>query len=181
MDEGLISARYATALFSLAKEKNQLLTIKEDMELILAVCNQSADFNRLLSSPVIKPSEKIAAIRSIFSKKLSTLSVNFLELTVRNNRETFVTSFCRKVLAFIREENNIKTAVITTAKPIDEATFRNAEKTLEKELGAHVELTRKTDPSLIGGLVLRIDDRQYDATILTRLKKLKQELLKAQM
>lgn len=181
MDEGLISVRYATALFSLAKEKNQLSSLKEDMELILTVSNQSADFNKLLSSPVIKPSEKIAVLRRIFSKNINALSLNFLELTVRNNRESFIPSFCRKVLSFIRKEKNIKTAVITTARPIDEATLRKAEKILEKQMGTHVELTGKLNPKLIGGLVLRIDDRQYDATVLTHLKKLKQELLKAQL
>lgn len=181
MDEGLISVRYAMAVFSLAKEKKILPAIKEDMELILTVCSQSADFNRMLSSPVVKPSEKIAVIKSIFSKKINELSVNFLVLTVKNNRESFIPSVCRMVLSYIRKEKNIKTAVITTAKPLDDATLRTAEKTLEKELGAHVELTGKSDPKLIGGLVLRIDDKQYDATVLTRLKKLKQELLKTQV
>lgn len=181
MDEGLISVRYATAVFSLAKEKNLLPVIKEDMELILNVCNQSVDFNRLLSSPVVKPSKKIAVINRIFDNKINPLSMNFLELVVRNSRDTFIASVSRNVLAFIRKENNIKTAVITTAKPLDEATLGMAEKTLEKELEARVELTGKSNPKYIGGLVLRIDDKQYDATILTHLKKLKQEMLRAQL
>lgn len=181
MDEGLISVRYATAVFSLAKEKNLLPEIKEDMELILDVCSRSADFNRMLSSPLVKPSQKKSVINLVFDKKINSLSMNFLELVVKNNRETFVTSVCRDVLSLIRMEKNIKTAVITTARPLDEVTLRKAEKTIEKELGARVELTGKHNPGIIGGLVLRIDDRQYDATVKTRLKKLKQELLKTQL
>ncbi len=181
MNEGLISVRYATAFFSLAKEKNLLPAIKEDMELIMNVCSRSADFSRMLDSPVVKPSEKVSVIKHIFDKKLNILSINLLELIIKNSRETFIPSICRVVLSFIRKERNIKTAVITTARPLDEATMQKVEKALEKELDSQVELTGKSNPGLIGGLVLRIDDRQYDATVKTRLKKLKQELLKAQV
>ncbi len=181
MNEGLISVRYATALFSLAKEKKLLPAIKEDMELIMNVCSRSADFSRMLGSPVVKPSEKISVIKLIFDKKINILSINLLELIVKNNREAFIPSICRVILSYIRKEKGIKTAVITTARPLDEATMHNVVKALEKELGARVELTGKANPSVIGGLVLRIDDRQYDATVKTRLKKLKQELMKTKL
>ena len=181
MDEGLISVRYATAVFSLAKEKKLLATIKEDMEFILSVCTLSADFNRMLTSPVVKPSDKIAVIKRIFNKKVNTISLNLLELVVKNNRETFIGSICRVVLALIRKEKNIRTAVITTAVPLEGDTLSGAEKTLEAELGTRVELSGRFNPGLIGGLVLRIDDMQYDASVKTQLKKLKQELLKTQL
>lgn len=181
MDEGLISVRYAKALFSLAEEKNRIPEVKHDMELILDACTQSADLKRLLGSPVVKPSDKISVLKLIFGSKINQLSMNFMELTVRNNREELLPAISRVILDFIRKEKNIKTAVITTAKPLDETTLRRAGKVLEKELGAQVELTARVDPGLIGGLVLRIDDRQYDATVKTRLFNLKQELLKAQL
>lgn len=181
MDESLISVRYSTALFSLAKEKNLMLPLKRDIDLILTVCNQSADFNHLLSSPVIKPSEKIRAVRAIFDKKINGLTMNFLELTIRNNRETFIPAVCRVVLEFIRKEKNIKTAVITTAREFDTDALKDAEKILKEELEAEVELTWKVNPRLIGGLVLQIDDKQYDAAVSTQLNKLKQEMLKNQL
>jgi F-type H+-transporting ATPase subunit delta len=181
MNEGLISVRYAKALFSLAKENNLLTSLKDDMELILSVYNGSADFKRMLGTPVIKPSEKISVFHAVFNKKINPVSMNFLELVVRNNRETFIAPVCRNVLTFIRKEKNIKTAVITTAWELDKETLAKAEKVLEKELGTQVELTGKTNPNLIGGLVLRVDDQQYDATVATQLKKLKQEFLKAQV
>jgi F-type H+-transporting ATPase subunit delta len=115
MNEGLISVRYAKALFSLAKENNLLTSLKDDMELILSVYNGSADFKRMLGTPVIKPSEKISVFHAVFNKKINPVSMNFLELVVRNNRETFIAPVCRNVLTFIRKEKNIKTAVITTA------------------------------------------------------------------
>ncbi len=181
MNESLISVRYAAALFSLAKEKNLLSELKNDMEIILEVSNQSSDFNRFLISPVVKPSDKVKVLKLIFGKKISELSLKFLQLIVRNKRELFLQAISRDVLDFIRKEKNIKTAVITTAQSIDKATLKKAKMVLEKELSAKVELTARVNPRFIGGMVLRIDDKQYDATILSQLNKLKQEMLKAQL
>jgi F-type H+-transporting ATPase subunit delta len=181
MNESLISVRYATALFSLAKEKDLLLSLKDDMELILHVCKISSEFNRMITSPIVKPSGKIKVIRKIFSNKIDRLSMNFLELTVRNGREKFIEPVCRDVLGFIRKEKNIRTAVITTAQTMDENLLQKAEKVLEEELNGRVELLAKVDPRLIGGLILRIDDKQIDSTVSTQLKRLKQELLKTNL
>ncbi|MBW6534734.1 MAG: ATP synthase F1 subunit delta [Mariniphaga sp.] len=181
MDESAITVRYAKAIFSLAKEKNQLVSLKEDMDLISDVCIQSEDFILLLKSPVVKTSKKVHIIRLIFQKKISSLTLQFLELVVQNNREVFIPSICRNVLTLIRKEKNIKTAVITTAQTIDEKLLKKAKKILEEELETKVELSARVNPHLIGGMILRIDDKQYDASIFTHLNKLKQEMLKTQL
>lgn len=181
MDESAITVRYAKALFSLAKEKNQLATLKEDMDLVAAVCSQSAEFNQLLKSPVVKTSEKVHLIQLIFQGKISPLSLQFLKVVTQNKREVFIPSMCRNVLTRIRKEKNIKTAVITTAQAFEEKLLEKATKILEKEMGSKIELSAKVNPQLIGGMILRIDDKQYDASVATQLKKLKQEMLKAQL
>jgi F-type H+-transporting ATPase subunit delta len=178
MDESAISVRYARALFLLAQEKNLLSELKYDMELLTDVCNMSADFNLMLKSPVIKTSEKIRLMKLIFGEKTGELTMNFLELVTRNNREVFIPSMCRNILSLIREEKNIKTAVLTIARPVDNETLRNAEEVLEKELGYTIELKGKINPKIIGGMILRIGDKQYDASVMTRLKALKQAMLK---
>jgi F-type H+-transporting ATPase subunit delta len=181
MDESAITVRYAKAVFLLAKENDQLSALKKDVELISAVCNQSVDFNRFLKNPVVKTSEKIRLINLIFKEKTDELSLNFLTLMTQNKREEFIPAVCRNILALIREEKNIKTAVLTTAVEVDEALLQKAEKILERELGTQVELTGRVNPHIIGGVILRIDDKQYDDSIATQLKKMKQNFLKAQM
>jgi F-type H+-transporting ATPase subunit delta len=181
MDESAITVRYAKALFSLSKEKNQLFSLKEDMDLISSVCNQSEDFILLLKSPVVKTSEKVHIIRLIFHEKISPLSLQFLELITQNKREVFIPSICRNILTLIRKEKNIKTAVITTAQALDEKLMEKAKKILEEELKTEVELSAKVNTHLIGGMILRIDDKQYDASILTQLNKLRQEMQKTQL
>src|SRR5690554_3439636 len=180
MNESLISVRYATALFLAAKENNVLSQVKNDVEDVLNIYNQSKDFQRFLNSPVINPSNKLKALEVIFGNKIHELIMNFFTLLIKNNREAFIPIAFRDVLAYIRKESNIKTAVITTAQALDLSTIHKAEETLEKELDTGVELETRINPELIGGMILRIDDNQYDASVSSQLKKLKLELLKTQ-
>jgi F-type H+-transporting ATPase subunit delta len=151
------------------------------MELISNVCKNSTDFILLLETPVVKTSEKSRLISKIFENKIHPLTLDFLQLIVKNNRETFIPSISRDTLDFIRREKNIKSAVLTTAIQIDQSLIEEVETLLEKELEGKVELTEKVNPDIIGGLILRIDDKQMDASVSTQLKKVKQQLLKTQV
>lgn len=181
MNESAITVRYSKAIYSLAFEKEIIDSLKNDMELISNVCKNSTDFILLLETPVVKTSEKSRLISKIFEKKIHPLTLNFLQLIVKNNRETFIPSISRDTLDFIRREKNIKSAVLTTAIQIDQSVIEEVETLLEKELDGKVELTEKVNPDIIGGLILRIDDKQMDASVSTQLKKIKQQLLKTQV
>lgn len=179
MNYSAISVRYAKALFMLGKEKNLLSSIKEDMDYIAAVCNQSVDFKEFLKNPVVQSSKKTQIIKRIFETKISELSLRFLELIVKNKREVFIPMISLNVLDLIRKEKNIKTALLITASELDEKLLEKTKKILEKELGTKVDLTARTSPHIIGGIILQIDGKQYDASIATQIKKLKKEMLKS--
>ena len=181
MNESAIAVRYARAIFSLAQEKEILDSIKNDMELISNVCNNSNDFNLLLKSPVARTSQKIQLISEIFKNKVHPVTLNFLLLITRNNRETFIPDIARNALDFIRREKNIKTAVLTTAVEIDKSVITEIEKTLEKELGGKIELTSRINSDIIGGIILRVNDKQMDASVSTQLKNLRKDLLKTKV
>jgi len=104
-----------------------------------------------------------------------------LLLITRNNRETFIQAISRDALDFIRREKNIKPAILTTAIAIDQAFISEIEKIMEKELGGKIELTSQVNPDIIGGLILRVGDKQLDASIKTQLRNIKQDLLKKQV
>jgi F-type H+-transporting ATPase subunit delta len=181
MDQSAITVRYAKAFFTLAKEKNILDTLKSDIELIVGVCQESADFILLLESPVVKSSKKIALITSIFSGKVNNLTLDFLHLITKNKREVHIPAICRNFLALTRADQNIKSALLTTATEIDAETIKKIEILMGKELDAKIELSSKINPEIIGGLVLRMDDIQYDASVATQLKKIKQKLLETEL
>lgn len=181
MNESAIAVRYAKAIFMLAREKDLIDSLKNDVELILNLCKNSSDFILLLETPVVKTSEKSRLISRIFEDKIHPLTLNFLQLIVKNKRETFIPSISRDALDFIRKEKNIKAATLTTATKIDKSVITEMKILLEKELGGKMELTSNINSDIIGGLILRIEDKQLDASVSTQLKKIKQQLLKTQL
>ncbi|MBN1986683.1 MAG: ATP synthase F1 subunit delta [Prolixibacteraceae bacterium] len=181
MDQSAITVRYAKAIFELAKEKNLLATLKEDIEMIASICKDSTEFILLLESPIIKTSKKTELITSIFNEKVHPLTLNFLNLITQNKREIHIPGICRNFLAFTRRDQNIKSAVLTTASEIDTKTIKKIEQLMEKELGAKIELSTQINTKIIGGIILRLEDKQYDASVATQLKKIKQNLLETEL
>jgi F-type H+-transporting ATPase subunit delta len=169
--------RYAKAFFRLAKEKGQLDLLKKDMDMVRSFCDESSGFKLLLESPVLKISQKIKLLDSMLEGKIQKPTLNFIRLVTHNKREAYLPGICRDFLAMYREEKGIKTAVLTSAVPLSKTTANQIHSFLEKELKLTVEMSMKTDPDLIGGFVLRIDDKQVDASILNQLRKIKVTLL----
>ncbi len=181
MDQSKINVRYANAFFTLAKEKGLTEELRRDAGLIANVCATSSDFNLMLESPVVKASQKVKAITSIFSGKVNVLSLNFLVLITENNREKYIPGIFRKLEELYRQEEGIRTAVLTSAQPLDDSVVVQIRQILEKEFNAKVELSQKVNVELIGGFILRIDDNQYDASISTQLKKIREQLLHTEL
>lgn len=181
MDQSKINVRYAKAFFTLAKEKGLTLELRKDAGLISSVCESSSDFKLLLESPVIKTSQKSEAIRRIFEGKIHALSINFLLLIAENKRENYIPGIFRYLEDLYRREEGIKSAVLTSAQPLNEPLVAQIKEILEKEFKSKVELSQKVDQKLIGGFVLRVEDKQYDASLSTQLKKIREQLLHTEL
>lgn len=181
MDQSAITVRYAKAFFSTAKEKNLLQQLKADIESVFEVCNTSQDFILLLESPVVKSSKKASIIKQIFESAVQELTLNFLLLIVNNKREVHIPGICRNFLDLTRKDQNIKSAVLTTATEVSDETTKKVQELLAKELNASVEISTQVKPDILGGLILRLDDNQYDASVATQLKKIKQNLLETEL
>jgi len=181
MDQSAIAVRYAKAFFSIAKEKKMLDVLKRDLQLVLEVSEASSDFIFLLESPVVKTSKKKELFNSIFDKKVNKLTLSFLLLIAKNKREVHIPGICRNFLSLTRKDLNIRSAVITTATDISKETINKIESLIAKELNAKIELRNEINTDIIGGMILRIDDKQYDASVFTQLKKIKQKLLETEL
>ena len=181
MDQSAITVRYAKAFFETAKEKKLLDELKADMEKIAEICTQSKEFILLLESPVVKSSKKAELIKTIFGEYVNELTLNFLFLIVENKREVYIPGICRNFLDMARKDQNIKSVVLTTASEVSTETKSKVEKILSKELNASIELATNTKPEILGGLILRLDDKQYDASVVTKLKNIKQSLLNTEL
>ncbi len=181
MDQSKINVRYAKAFFSLAKEKQLLDGLKKDVNLILQLTKDSKEFQLLLESPVVKTAQKKKLISQIFQNQLSELTIQFLILITQNKREAHIPGICRNFIELYRKDQGIKTATITSAMPLQKDIITQIQQKLESELNAKIELSERVNSDLIGGFVLRVDDRQVDASVSTQLRKVKEKLLQTEI
>jgi F-type H+-transporting ATPase subunit delta len=181
MDQSKINVRYAKAFFTLAKEKGLTLELRKDAGLIASVCESSSDFILMLESPVVKTSQKAEALKRIFEGKINVLSLNFLLLITENKRENYLSGIFRNLEDMYRHEEGIKSAVLTSARPLNEMIVLQVRKILETEFDAKVELSQKVDERLLGGFVIRVEDKQYDASLSTQLRKIREQLLHTEL
>lgn len=168
-----ISKRYAKALFEFAIEQNKVEEVKTDMEFVHQVCQDSADFVGLLKSPVIKVTKKVEIINAVFEGKLSEMSTQYLEIISRSRREIFIPQIAEQFLAYYNESIGLKIVDFESAYEMEEALKNQIIEALSAQTGKKIHLKEKINQDLIGGFVINMDNRQYDASIRARLTKLK--------
>lgn len=173
MDISIISQRYALALFNLALEMDKIDRMSSDMNLVLEVTRENPEFRRLLASPIIPERKKTSIIKGIFEKHLDPLSFRFLQLVTRKEREVYLENICEHFALLYKKHKNIITIEITTAYPIDDEIRTKIIDLIEDTQKKKVELTEKIDEKIIGGVVLRVDDKKYDASLRRQLLRLR--------
>jgi len=177
MNESKISVRYAKALFNLSVEQNQLEQIKSDIALLLESCS-IPEFNEFLNSPIIPVSKKQEIFKKIFNNNINKYVIDFLLLVAKNRRESYLKLMSLNFLKFYRNLLGIKEAELTTATTIDENTKSQIVLMLSQILNSKIDIKHKIKDNIIGGFILRIEDKQIDASIKTQLNNFKKELIK---
>ena len=177
MNHSLITVRYAKALFELATEENCASVVKTDIEGILACIMESGELTAFLESPLLKSNEKVRIMASLFQKDIHPLTFKFIELLFEHKRELHLADMCRNYLLRHKAAMGIQEATITTAIPLSEEHKKEINALIHSKFNLKVELSEKVDPSIIGGFVLRIDDQQINASIQSKLNKIKRELI----
>ncbi len=177
MNYSAIAVRYAKALFSLAKEKNVLEEVKNDMSQILSVCENDPVFNRFLENPVLAFSKKNQIFDTIF-KQANKHTLDFIHLVTQNRREQFLKQMALDFLKLYKEEKGIKTVHFSSVTTIDDKVRKEIKNIIKESFNAETELIEHTDENLVGGFLLRIDDLQYDASVIRQLEHIKREIVK---
>jgi len=176
MDHSKIAVRYAKAFFLLGLDKNQLDEFKKDMLLVAVYCQQK-EFVLLLESPIIRTSEKKKAMNDLFRDKLSKLSMQFILMITQNRREEHLAGISRDFIDLYRAHKGIKAAKVISATPLDEEEKQKISGVISKIFKTEVELSAESDPDIIGGFVLRVGDQQLDASVSSKLTRLKRDFL----
>lgn len=175
MKDIVVGARYAQSLIDLAKERNQVNEVKEDMQKVLNAIQSNHAFKVLLKNPVIPNAIKGSVLEALFRKNnLGELSVALIRVLVRKNREGYLYAIASEYMRMHRELNGVKLAEVTTTFKMDEQLRNSFIDIVKANTGAKsVELTEKIKPEIIGGYILKVEGTQIDASVSTKLKELK--------
>ena len=168
--------RYAKSLLELAQEQNSLEAVHSDMEHIRASLTASKPLKLMLSSPVVGQDIKERALKAVFPS-LGVLSQSFVDIILRKGREAYLPQIVQAFHYQYMALKNIARASVVSAQPLSPELESALREKLRTELGQQVELSQSVDPSLIGGFVLNIGDRQVDTSIAHQLAELHQELI----
>ncbi len=165
MNVSLVAERYAKALFELALEKSLVEEVYLDSLLITKTCEESKELRLLLKSPIIGAGKKLAILQEIFSKNINKLTLTYLLIMVRKNRESFIPAIATQLVDLYQTYRNILTVHFKSPVLPDEETRKMVLELMGKFTDSTVDLKAEVDQSLIGGFVLNWKDLQYDASI----------------
>lgn len=172
-----VASRYAKSLIELAEEKKVVDVVYQDMLLFNQIAKNNRGLMLALRSPVVRHEKKLGILNSIFKEKVNPVSYTIFEIITRKNRESILDAIAAEYIIQYNAYKGIQKALITTSTPLTAELRDQFTKIVADATGRTVELEEKVDQKLIGGYVLRVGDRQIDASIKSRLNELKLELM----
>jgi len=169
----IVASRYAKSLIDLSIETKQLEEVRKDMLLIKDVCNNNPDFVRLLESPLVKTDKKLSIFKSIFDGKVSKTTSAFLTLIATKRREGYIDDIANSFDDQYKLYKNITTVKVQSAIALDDKLKKQVLAIIKQTVSGEIQLVEKVDPSLIGGFVLTINDKQVDQSVKRKLNDLR--------
>lgn len=178
----LISKTYGEALYELAEEEQRLDMLFDEAKAVRDILRENADFGKLMSHPKIPKEDKVKVAEEVFKGRVSSEMEGFLVIVIEKDRYVWLDDILTYFIDKVKEVKHIGVAFVTTAVALDEATQTKIKKRLlETTKYRTMEMHYSVEPSLIGGMVIRIGDRIIDSSITTKLNELKKQLLKIQL
>ncbi len=169
-----IARPYAAALFDLAKSEGSIDAVEAGLNDLQKLASESEDFRRFLRSPVIAADAKAGVADTILAKAQANATVaNFVKVVARNGRLFALPAIIKAFQGLTAAERGEVSADVTSAAPLSSAQLKSLADTLKGKIGKTVTLTEHVDPSLIGGLVVKVGSRMIDSSLKTKLTAMK--------
>jgi F-type H+-transporting ATPase subunit delta len=171
-----VASRYAKALLGFASERNELDRVESELHTIASLIDASRDFELLLTNPVVKPYKKKSILQAIFKDGISELTLGFINILVTKGREPLLPAIVNEALSQLRLIKNIQVVEVRSATPLEESSRANILAEVSKVHNGDTELNETIDPNLLGGFILKMDDKQIDASLKRQLSTLRRKL-----
>lgn len=169
-----IAGRYAKSLLDLSTEMGRTDAVLSDMKGLEEAC-KNRDLYLLLKSPIVSPQRKEKVLRALFSGKVDDMTLKFLMIILRKGREAYVPDIAKSFSRQYKDKNHITSVSLTTAVPIDDEAMKRIHQSLMESSATdkNLELESRVDEDIIGGFIIKIGDRHYDASVKGKLEKLR--------
>lgn len=178
MQNPRLASRYAKSLLDIAIEQNSMDATLKDVQLLNSLCHESRDFVNMLRSPIIKVSKKQEILNAILNGHIGKVTQAFVNLLVSKGREMYLPEIAHAFIAQYKEMHNIKTVKLTTAVTVDDSIKEAIRQKVASGLpNSKVELHTHVNPELIGGFVLEMEDKLFDASVRRDLHDIREQLL----
>jgi F-type H+-transporting ATPase subunit delta len=167
-------------MFSLAVDRDVVDEVGRELEDFLALSRENPAVVDFLETPVVEPSAKVAALRKALEGRASTVLMDFLCLVVEKRRFAAFPRIVEAYRALADEQAGRVRAAVRTATPLTPAQRDEITAVLAGALKAEVELEAEVDPALLGGAVVTVDDRTYDGSLRSRLRRFRTQLIRSE-
>jgi F-type H+-transporting ATPase subunit delta len=168
------AGRYATALFELALEQKSVDAVKADLDRFATLIDENEDLARLVRSPVFSADEQAKALTAVLdSAKIGGLAANFLLLVASNRRLFAIGHILKAFRLLVAQYKGEVSAQVTVAEKLNDKHLGALKSALKGVTGKDVDLDVKIDPSIIGGLIVKLGSRMVDTSLKTKLNAIK--------
>ena len=168
--EGGLAGRYANALFELAQEQKVIDAVSADLASLRRALETSTDLARLVKSPVFSAEDHAKALTAILGKMgANALTTKFVLLLAEKRRLFILTGVIRAYESQVAKSRGETEAEVTAARALNDAEISELKSALKAKLGKEPRLHTKVDPSLLGGLVVKVGSRMIDSSLRTKL------------
>ena len=168
-----LAGRYASALFDLARDQRQIESVGNSLDALGQALLDSKDFAELVSSPLVSRDEAGKAFAALAPQlSLDPITANFLGVLARNGRKNELRSVIRAFRRLAAEHRGEKTAEVVTARPLNDDQIATLKSQLRARAGSDVTIDAIVDPTILGGIVVKLGSQMIDASIRTKLNRL---------
>jgi len=175
-----VGARYAQALFDLALDSGALTAIEADLQSLTGARAQSADLRRLMDSPAFSAADKAKGLNAIGDKAgYHPVTLKFLGVLTANRRANALSQITDSFTRLSAAHRGVVSAEVVSAVKLTAAQQKGVAAALRQSLGKDPEITTRVDPSILGGLKVRVGSRLFDASLRSKLDTLKFALKRA--
>jgi len=169
-----VSGRYATALFGLATDGNEVDAVAADLENLSSAIEQSADLQSLIRNPLLGREDQTRGIVAVAEKAgFNQLTRNFLGLVASKRRLFFLSQMIRDFAKLVSAARGELDAEVASAAPLSSSQLALVNEALAEAVGQDVKLRTSVDESLIGGLIVKVGSRMIDNSLRTKIQNLK--------